>query len=577
MATRTLTFINKSDTLGAGYIEELAAGDDVSLGKITLSGVGGIAIDGGGQRATNFADPTGNTDLATKSYVDTNVSGLLVRAPVRAATTSNVGLTGTAPNTVDGVTLAANDRILVKNQTTGSQNGIYFVQTLGTGANGTWVRALDADTSAEVKAGLYVYVDQGTTQADTAWVLTTDNPITLDTTSLTFTQFSGLGQIVAGNGLTKTGNTLDIGAGNGITVNADDIAVRLATNSGLQFSSGQLEVDVDTARGINKDATGVFLGLNSTNPGLAFTSTYVDVKYDSARGITPSSTGIGVNIGANVGLAFTANALGVVVNAAQAVNVGASGIGISLNGTNPGLAFTSNTLDVKYGTTGAIQATATGIAVRLEASNPSLQISSNELGIKFDASGGLEKVANGTKVKIVSTDRLSLGASGLDVVGLPSLFEINGVAVSSNVTAANLDALTGGGSTTLHSHPGVGAVEITGVFTAGAAGVTKGQGVYVSAANVVLAGDCTDAAKSQIIGVCNTTAASTVATTVLQAGRCTAVLSGATPGAAYYLSATGGPVVFSSLPAAARVIRLGFAHNATDLLVNVQDFGKKIA
>ena len=109
------------------------------------------------------------------------------KASVRAATVgANITLAGGAPSTLDGVTLVANDRILVKDQTTGSQNGIYVVTTLGTGANGTWTRATDADQAGELTSGAIVAVEEGTTNADSQWMLTTDGTITIGTTTLTF-------------------------------------------------------------------------------------------------------------------------------------------------------------------------------------------------------------------------------------------------------------------------------------------------------------------------------------------------------------------------------------------------------
>lgn len=114
-------------------------------------------------------------------------TGGYVKLPVRAATTANIAtLSGGAPNTLDGVSLAANDRILVKDQSIGSQNGIYVVTTLGTGANGTWTRATDADAVGELIAGSLVTVAEGTLSADSLWELTTDGTITIGTTALTF-------------------------------------------------------------------------------------------------------------------------------------------------------------------------------------------------------------------------------------------------------------------------------------------------------------------------------------------------------------------------------------------------------
>lgn len=116
------------------------------------------------------------------------------KASVRAATVgANITLAGSAPNTLDGVTLVANDRILVKDQTTGSQNGIYYVSTLGTGANGTWTRATDADGAGELTSGAIVAVEEGSANADSQWMLTTDGAITIGTTSLTFTKQGGGG------------------------------------------------------------------------------------------------------------------------------------------------------------------------------------------------------------------------------------------------------------------------------------------------------------------------------------------------------------------------------------------------
>ena len=188
-------------------------------------------------KISNLATPTAAQDAATKAYVDSIKQSLDIKDSVRVATTANITLSGT--QTIDGVTVAAGDRVLVKDQSTGSQNGIYVV------AASAWSRADDANVSAEVTAGLFVFVEEGTANGDNGFVLTTNQPITLDTTALTFTQFSGAGQITAGDGLTKSGNTINVvGTAGRIVANADSID--LATVS-VGSSTAALRVfDVDS-------------------------------------------------------------------------------------------------------------------------------------------------------------------------------------------------------------------------------------------------------------------------------------------------------------------------------------------
>ena len=174
------------------------------------------------QKIVSLADPIDPQDAATKAYVDAARSGLDVKASVRVATIDNVGLAVGGVTTIDGVTLANGDRVLVKNQSIAAENGIYVYVA----STGTFERAEDANSSAEVTAGMFTFVSEGTVNADSGWVLTTNDTITLGTTALVFAQFSGAGQITAGAGLTKTGNTIDaVGTANRITVNADSIDI----------------------------------------------------------------------------------------------------------------------------------------------------------------------------------------------------------------------------------------------------------------------------------------------------------------------------------------------------------------
>src|SRR5215475_9829305 len=177
-----------------------------------------VDVSWGGFKITNLGTPTAATDASTKGYVDAAISGLAWKETVRVASTANVNVATGGLVAVDGVTTVGGDRVLLKNQTAGAENGIYVA------AAGAWARATDAAAAGDL-LNAAVFVSEGTTNADTAWVMTTNAPITVGTTSLTWVQFSGAGTYVAGGGLTLTGNTFDVGAGSGITVAADTVAV----------------------------------------------------------------------------------------------------------------------------------------------------------------------------------------------------------------------------------------------------------------------------------------------------------------------------------------------------------------
>ena len=199
----------------------------------------------GSNLPTATADPTTANQLCRKAYVDAVAQGIDAKASVRVATTaalasctysngtSGVGATLTATANgafpaVDGITLALNERILVKDQASGLQNGIYYLSQVGTGGT-PWIltRATDADTASEMTGGAFAFVEEGTTNADSGWICTTDGAVTMGTTALTWTQFSGAGQITAGAGLTKTGNTLDVQVdGSTIEINTDTLRVK---------------------------------------------------------------------------------------------------------------------------------------------------------------------------------------------------------------------------------------------------------------------------------------------------------------------------------------------------------------
>ena len=261
---------------------------------------------------TNLAAGTAatHTTLASaksiKTYVDDTRTGLEVKDSVVVATTGNITLSGT--QTIDGIAVTAGQRVLVKDQSIATQNGIYVV------ASGAWSRSTDADTAEEFNSGCFFFVEKGTTNADNGFVMSQDATITFGTTDITFSQFSGAGQITAGDGLAKTGDTLSVNTSTGITVTNDNVVIDT------------------TWTGQNAITTLGTIGTGTWN-ATAISATYGGTGLD-----TSSSTGVGIVTS------------GTWTIPAQ-LTVGYGGTGAS--------SFTSN--GIMYGNgTGTVQATAAG-------------------------------------------------------------------------------------------------------------------------------------------------------------------------------------------------------------------------
>ena len=229
-----------SITATSGNLDIAAAAGNNSV-NLVPTGTG--TVDVANKRITSVAEPTQSSDAATKNYVDAVKTGLDVKDSVIVTTTGN--LTGTYANgasgvgatltnsgtqaalTIDSRVLTVGDRVLVKDQSTGLQNGFYRVTTVGS-ASVNWVltRTVDADEASEITPGAFTFVEEGTVGASNGYVCTNVGAITVGTTPITFVQFSGAGSVIAGDGLTKTGNTLNaVGTAGRISISADAIDI----------------------------------------------------------------------------------------------------------------------------------------------------------------------------------------------------------------------------------------------------------------------------------------------------------------------------------------------------------------
>lgn len=226
---------NRTLAVGAGTGITVNA-DDVAVNRTVVDtwyvDVNGDTMTGA---LTLNADPTNPLHAATKQYVDLTAQGLDFKNSVKVATTANITLS--APQTIDGISVVAGDRVLVKDQSTASQNGLYVV------AAGAWTRTTDADANGEISDGTIVPVEQGTANADSLWICTATGatPWVPNSSTSTWTRFASVADLTAGSGLTKTGTTLNVGAGNGIQVNADDVQVK-AADASLTVAAGGVSV-----------------------------------------------------------------------------------------------------------------------------------------------------------------------------------------------------------------------------------------------------------------------------------------------------------------------------------------------
>ena len=262
-----------------------------------------VLRDANGQ--AKVTTPTEYLHIATKGYVDSARQGLDVKQSVRVATTAPINIASdlNAGDTIDGVTLVAGDSVLVKNQSTASENGIYQASSFGAAA-----RAGDADgttDTGELKPGTFTFVEEGTANADKGFVVSTNGTITVGSSSIEWTQFSGAGSFTSGDGLSKDGNTINVNVTanrTAITADAIDIASTYVGQSSITtlgtITTGVwngTDVAVSDGGTGSSTASGARTNLADTSASGLTTSTPVLARI-SKQGCAASSSGVSTTV-----------------------------------------------------------------------------------------------------------------------------------------------------------------------------------------------------------------------------------------------------------------------------------------
>lgn len=465
-----ITIGNTGVTSIAGTTNQVNA--TASTGAVTLSLPQSIATTSTPVFAsvTVAADPTLPLQVATKQYVDNAVQGVSPKQAVRVATTANITLSGN--QTLDDVLTVDGDRVLVKNQTVPAQNGIYIA---GAGA---WTRAADFDTWSEVPSA-FVFVQEGTTLADTAWVSTSNVGGTLGTTSIPWVQFSSASDITAGTGLTRSGNVVSItpigtaGTYNSVTTNAEG-----------QVTAGTLEPYLTANQAITLQGSVIGSGSSLINTTL------------STTGVTAGTyQSVTVNAEGRITAASNPNTLsGYFITDAQPLNAYLTSLSSAGNG-----------IVVRSGTTAlarTIIANSTKISITNGdgvAGNPTIDVVESNL-VLDNISGNLAIAKGGTGLSAVGAANQILGVnagggtneyktltgSGITITHSPNeiLFTANTNGTVTSVSATGSTGLTVGGSPitasgTLTFTLGTELQGLSGLATLGLVART-GAGTYAS-------------------------------------------------------------------------------------------------
>jgi len=577
---------NKIVNLTAGS----ADGDAVAYGQTPdfngLTSDGNIVLSGGAELSGLPSTPTGDTYAASKAYVDSVATGLDVHASVKVRAQGNINLA--APGaTIDGITMSVGDRFLADQQSTTTQDGIYEFQ----GAAVAATRTDDAQTG-DGFAGVFLFVEEGT-DADKGYVCTNNaGSDVVGTDDLVFTQFAGSESIplaTAGSGGGTVGrSTFD--SDTGFAVDGSGVVTfGLAASAGLKWSGGDLAIEPNDFAGTGLEDDGADnLRLATQGNGIAGgggTTLSVDPDSESGGNTQPVSVGangVGLDVSAIAGTGLEADGsanlrlatqgngiaggggttLSVQAVAGEGIDVGAGGIEIDASDI-AGLGLVENgvnahVLDVEPdvttgGDTKPVSATANGVGIDISSFDGD--------GLLADGSGNLDVQPDSTTGGDIKPVNVTANGVGLDVSS------ILGVGLSTD----------GDGLIDVDS-AGDAPVLVKAMTSAEAFAI--GDPVYPSATSGKVGKATADTdAKARVIGVAKEAATGAdESKEIVFHGECDGAISGATPGAPYYLDTSGGTTAtFGDIGAGERVIRCGFALTATVLWVKIDDFGKKAA